>query len=116
MNGRRWLAAWVVGLAVGLSAVPSAGPAASVVLITTEEARLPPAQQLASSRGILRAPRIEVAEELNGPAHAPIHFKLTFRAFGGSSIDPGSVSVTYLKTTDIDLTPRVRPFLTSSGI
>ena len=71
---------------------------------------------LASSRGIFRAPRIEVAEQLSGPVRSPVHFKLTFRAFGGSSIDPGSVSVTYLKSSDVDLTPRVRPFLTGGGI
>ncbi|WP_298883942.1 hypothetical protein [uncultured Bradyrhizobium sp.] len=115
MNGWRCIATWV-GLAVGLSIVPSGSHAASVVLITTEEARLAPARQLASSRGIFRAPRIEVGEQLSGPVHSPIHFKLIFRAFGGSSIDPGSVSVTYLKSTDVDLTPRIRPFLTSGGI
>lgn len=94
---------------------PSAGSATSVVLITAEEAGLAPSQQVASARGILRAPRIEVLEE-PGPLHSPVHFKLTFRAFGGVSIDPGSVSVTYLKSADIDLTPRVRPFVSAAGI
>jgi hypothetical protein len=89
---------------------------AGVVLITVDEARLPPPQQVAWSRGITRAPRIELSPLDDGHLHSPFHFKLKFRAFGGSSIDPNSVAVTYVRGSNIDITSRVRPFANASGI
>lgn len=89
---------------------------AGVVLITQDEARLPPPQQLASSRGITRGPRIELSAADEGRLHSPFRFTLRFHAFGGSSIDPNSVAITYLRSSEIDLTPRVRPFVRQTGI
>jgi hypothetical protein len=89
---------------------------AGIVLITAEEARLPPPQNAAWSRGITRAPRIELAAADDGHLHSPIHFQLRLHAFGGASIDVGSVEVTYLRISNIDLTPRLRPFIRATGI
>lgn len=89
---------------------------AGVVLITVDEARLPAPQQVAFSRGITRAPRIELSPIDDGQLRSPIHFKLTFRAFGGSTIDLNSLNITYLRSSGIDLTPRVRPYASAQGI
>ena len=89
---------------------------AGIVLITAEEARLPPPQNVAWSRGITRAPRIELAAADERHLHSPIHFQLRFHAFGGSSIDVGSVEITYLRISNVDLTPRLRPFIRAAGI
>ena len=89
---------------------------AGVVLISDDEGRLPPPQQVASSRGITRAPRIELSPLDDGQLHSPIHFKLTFRAFGGSTIDPNSLTMTYLRSSGVDLTSRVRPYANAQGI
>jgi hypothetical protein len=45
-----------------------------------------------------------------------MHLQITFESFGGAKIDPDSVRVTYLKSPNVDLTPRVRPFVQTAGI
>jgi hypothetical protein len=47
---------------------------------------------------------------------SPVHFALDFRAFGGSSIDPNAVAITYLRRSEIDLALRVRPYVRQTGI
>jgi hypothetical protein len=105
---------------LGLLAIMVAGyaskAAAGVVLITAAEAQLPVPKQIVSSRGITRGPRIEVSDVDNGNLHSPLHFKLRFLAFGGSTIDLSTLAVTYLRVPNIDLTPRVRPFARPAGI
>lgn len=105
-----------LGMVAGLLLGSASGATARVVLITVDEAKLPAPQHIAWSRGITRAPRIEVSQAMDGHLHSPIHFKLSFKAFGGSTIDPGSLSVTYLRRSGIDLTPRLQAFVTPSGI
>jgi hypothetical protein len=48
--------------------------------------------------------------------HSPVHFQLKFESFGGAKIDPDSVKVTYLRTPNVDLTPRIKPFVQATGI
>jgi hypothetical protein len=43
-------------------------------------------------------------------------FKLIFRAYGGSTIDPSTLAVTYLRGSNIDLTQRIRTFVQPGGI
>ncbi len=45
-----------------------------------------------------------------------MHFRLKFESYGGSKIDTDSVKVTYLRTPNVDLTPRVRAFVQATGI
>jgi hypothetical protein len=45
-----------------------------------------------------------------------MHFQLKFETFGGAKIDPDSVKVTYLRTPNVDLTSRVKPFVQPTGI
>jgi hypothetical protein len=87
------------------------------VLITDQEASLPPPKGAvaADRRGITRGPKIKVIDERE-PVHSPIHLQVMFESFGGAKIDPDSVKVTYLKTPNVDLTPRVKPFVQSAGI
>jgi hypothetical protein len=87
------------------------------VLITEEEAKLPPPKGAvaADRRGVTRGPKIRYVDG-SEPLHSPMHLQITFEAFGGAKIDPDSVRVTYLKTPSVDLTPRVRPFVQTAGI
>ena len=91
--------------------------AANVILITPEEAKLPPPKVAVamSARGVTRGPQIEVVQDVD-PTHSPTHFVLKFTAHGGARIDPATVQITYLRTPDVDLTQRVKPFVTDSGI
>lgn len=111
-------------LAVGLGVIsmlavlaPVPASAANVILITPEEAKLPPPRVAVamSARGVTRGPQIEVVQDAD-PTHSPTHFQLKFVAHGGAKIDPTSVQITYLRTPDVDLTPRIKPFVTDSGI
>ena len=90
---------------------------AATVLITEQEAKLPPPRGAvaADRRGITRGPKIDVV--LQGEqVHSPMHFQLKFETFGGAKIDPDSVKVTYLRTPNVDLTSRIKPFVQPTGI
>ena len=115
MHTPRQMPIWLGLLAIMVAGYASRA-AAGVVLITAEEAQLPVPKQIVSSRGITRGPRIEVSDVDNGHLHSPLHFKLRFLAFGGSTIDLSTLAVTYLRVPNIDLTPRVRPFARPAGI
>jgi hypothetical protein len=90
---------------------------AGTVLITDEEAKLPPPRGAvaADRRGITRGPKIEVIGE-GEPNHSPLHLQLRFESFGGAKIDISSVKVTYLRTPAVDLTDRIRSFVQATGI
>jgi hypothetical protein len=102
--------------ALALSALAGAAEAGQV-LITEQEAQLPPPRGAvaADRRGITRGPKIDVVQAAE-PIHSPMHFKVRFEAFGGAKIDSDSVKVSYLRTPIVDLSPRVKSFLQASGI
>jgi hypothetical protein len=99
------------------SAIPALPALAAVVLITEEEAKLPPLKGAVATdlRGITRGPKVEFVAD-SDPSHSPMHFRLSFVSYGGAKIDPASVKFTYLKTPSVDLTSRVKPFVQATGI
>ena len=103
-------------VAVGLAAFQPAR-AANVVLITTEEAKLPPPKGAipVSSRGVTRGPKVELVTE-NGAIRSPVRLQLKFQTYGGAKVDLDAVKATYLRSPDVDLTPRLKPFVNASGI
>jgi hypothetical protein len=90
---------------------------ANHVLITEDEAKLPPAKGAiaADRRGITRGPKIEVVGDRE-QSHSPVHLQLKFESFGGSKIDPESLRVIYLRTPNVDLTERVKSFAGVTGL
>lgn len=106
---------------IGLLAVCAASSApvsasAARVLISQEEAKLPPPKGAVAvdRRGVTRGPKIIVLS--TEPVHSPMHLQLKFEAFGGARIDADSIKVLYLRTPNVDLTERVKPFVQASGI
>jgi len=87
-------------------------------LITEEEAKLPPQKGAVpnSGRGITRGPKITLPNEEAASQASPIRLQVKFQTFGGSSVDLDALKVTYLKSPVVDLTPRVKPFVQSTGI
>jgi hypothetical protein len=111
----RWIAIRA-GLFAALATMAFAPMAsAGVVLITPEEATLPLPKQMVSSRAVTRGPRIEAAID-DGTLHSPLRFRLIFRAFGGATIDPSTLVVTYLRGSNVDITQRVKTFVRPGGI
>jgi hypothetical protein len=90
---------------------------ANHVLISEEEAKLPPPKGAvaADRRGITRGPKIEVVGEKE-PSHSPVHLRLKFESFGGAKIDLDSLKVIYLRTPNVDLTERVKSFVGVTGL
>jgi hypothetical protein len=93
------------------------GHACATQLITEQEAKLPPPKGAiaADRRGILRGPKVEFLSP-GDTTHSPLHLQLRFEAFGGAKIDPESVKMTFLRTPNVDLTPRIKPFVQPSGL
>jgi hypothetical protein len=110
--------AWSASLATVLLLSGHATGSAGTLLITAEEAQLPPAKGAVAmaSRGITRGPRIELADIDKGELHSPVRLLVKFQAFGGANIDLGGLQVTYLKSPIVDLTSRVKPFAQPTGI
>jgi hypothetical protein len=90
--------------------------AAPVTLITTEEAGEPPPKGAVamSARGVTRGPKIELVSPL--ATTSPLHIALKFQSYGGATIDVDSVKVIYLRANNVELTDRVKPFISANGI
>lgn len=111
----------VVGLAISFGAMfatANQAMAGQIQLITPAEAQLPPLKGAvaSASRGITRGPRIELVDTGTDSVHSPMHLQLKFQAFGGAQVDPSAVQVTYLRSPEVDLTSRLKPFVQASGI
>jgi hypothetical protein len=104
-------------LLVGILAAFASVSASATVLISSEEAKLPPPKGAIAidRRGVTRAPKIILVSSTE-PVHSPVHLQLRFESFGGTKIDQDSVKVTYLRTPNVDLTPRVKSFVQATGI
>ena len=103
------------GVAASLLAFQPAR-AANLVLITADEAKLPPPKGAVpiSSRGVTRGPKVELVT--NGAIRSPGPLQLKFQTFGGAKVDLEAVQATYLRSPNVDLTPRIKPFVTAAGI
>ena len=95
-------------------------PASAFDLITEAEAALPAGK--VPSVGVRGSPtRLPVVTMLSpapgaGVVYSPLDFKLRFQAFGGATIDKDAVVITYIKQPDIDITQRIKAFITANGI
>lgn len=102
---------YVIFELIGNSFAASAG----TILITEQEAGLPAATITVDQRGISRAPQIELVAPSES-TRSPLHFQVKFRAFGGSKISVRTLQLTYLKTPEVDIVPRISTFVGSNGI
>ncbi len=103
-------------LGFGLAA---AGAASAEQLITPAEAALPTPPDLGLTlRGITRGPAIDQVEPAPDAKEvaSPLPLKITFSARNNASIDPASVKVTYIKSPSVDLTARMKAYVTPDGI
>ena len=92
----------------------AATAADAATLITEAEAKLPAAAGNVTMRGITRGPSVKLVNPAE--TKSPFDLKVKFEAQGGAAIEPGSVKVVYLKSPTVDITDRVKPFVTADGI
>ncbi len=92
---------------------------AGTVLITAEEANLPPPATAKNvtyvTRGITRRPSIILVSPEAGVT-SPFTLQFKFEAHGGSTIKPNSFHLIYLRSPNVDLTGRAKPFETADGV
>lgn len=88
------------------------------VLISEGEAKLPPSMDVGmTTRGLTRGPGIEqLSPNPDRGIPSPLQLKVRFIARNNVAIDPASVKVTYLKAQSVDLTERIKKYLTADGI
>lgn len=86
-------------------------------LITVQEAALPLIDKQTTTRGISRGPTVKVnSPQLDPTVTTPFDLKVSFEPRGESKIDPNSIRVTYLKSPAVDLTPRIKSGISTTGI
>jgi hypothetical protein len=90
----------------------------AVTLIKNDEAKLPAASGVLTSRGISRGPGVKIVSPdlAQTTVTSPFDLKINFESRGGVKIDPAATKVVYLKSKPVDLLPRVQPALSESGI
>lgn len=86
------------------------------VLITAEEAQLPPPKGAVGNerRGVTRGPKVELVSPTE--IQSPSKFQLKFQSFGGATIDLSAVKVVYMRTPNVDLTSRIKTYLQPTGV
>ena len=92
---------------------------AAQVLISEAEAKLPQAQDSSiATRGLTRGPGIELMAPAIGTTSvkSPLPLKIKFTARNNVAIDPASVKLTYLRSPPVDLTDRVKAYVTKDGL
>lgn len=104
-------------LATGFALIAGTPASAGTVLISADEAKLPPPKGAVgvATRGITRGPKVAYIGAADA-TKSPMRLQLKFESFGGAKIDTDSLKVTYVKTPAVDLTPRLQPFVKSDGI
>jgi hypothetical protein len=92
-------------------------PAAATMLVTPQEAQLPPDDSQVRS-GIERGPDVipVYPSGRSGMIQSPFDFRVKFAAHGNTRVDLDTLTVVYKRTPGIDLTARLRPFVGPDGI
>lgn len=106
-----------IGALILLAGASSAFAAEPVRLITPEEASLPAADaSAAQDRNLTRGPGIDAVAPPPIGVSGPFRFAVRFKPRNNVAIDPDSVRVTYRRNPEVDLTARLKPFVTATGI
>lgn len=118
MRWTKLVSQWV-GAGALLAVLLPAAQSGAMELITPSEAALP-AEQITRihERGITRGPSLVVVSPppTAGMMKSPVALKIKYEAHGGAKIDVDSVLLTYMRTPEIDLTQRIKTFISPDGI
>lgn len=120
MNSRRYLSyVALAGLTAWLAVNAHPVKAGDLWLISPEEAAFAPApeESLIRSRGLNnKGPRIDVLKPAeDAPQQSPLEIQVRFYP-NPAAVNPESVKVQLVKFISIDITDRVKPYLSETGI
>lgn len=117
-TARRHLPAVLVAVCALLLPPIAARAAEPVQLITREEVGLPaPDATGAPTRNLTRGPGIDTQGTLgSGIAGKPLRLAVKFLPSNGVPVDPEKVQVIYRRQPALDVTARVKAFITPQGI
>jgi len=88
-----------------------------VRLITVDEAKLPAGDAASGQqRNLTRGPGIDTVSPSAIGVSGPFRFAVKFKPRNSVPIEPASVRVTYQRQPSIDLTGRIKGFITAEGI
>lgn len=94
----------------------------AAVLISPQEAQLPPARTHgieapvgADRGGVTRDPDV-IVQSPRSAVGSPFPLRITFQAHNGARVDPASVNVTLLTNPSVDLSRRLTPYTSAGGI
>lgn len=107
--------ALVVG-AILLGGLLPVGANEPVQIITPQEAALPPVEPDGINRNITRGPGIDGVSPSPVGVQGSFRFAVKFKPRNGVEIEPETVRVTYLRAPLVDLTERLKEFITPQGI
>lgn len=86
-------------------------------LVTSQEAALPLSATSKAGRAITRGPAIRQVSPAGPVApNSPFALQIEFAARGGEKIDPATAQVTILRGNNVNITQRVRAYITPTGI
>lgn len=88
----------------------------AVELITPQEAELPPAESDGVVRNITRGPAVDVVAPAAIGVAGNFRFAVKFKPRNGVEINPDEVRITYMRNPQVDLTARLKEFITTQGI
>jgi hypothetical protein len=104
----------------GLALLPIAevrAQATGTWLVTSQEAALPPSASSSAGRAITRGPAIRQTSPTGQvPANGPFRLRVEFVGRGGEKVNPATAQIMILRGNTIDITQRLRPFISANGI
>ena len=105
-------------LTLGVLGLRTAGAqGAGTWVITAPEASMPQSPTSKAGRSISRGPAIrQVSPEGAVAANKPFNLRIEFAGRGGEKIAPGTAQVVLLRGSNIDITQRVKAYITPTGI
>jgi hypothetical protein len=86
-------------------------------LVTSQEAALPLSASSKAGRAITRGPSIRQVSPAGAiPPNRPFRLRIEFAGRSGEKIDPASAQVTLLRGDTINITQRLKAYITANGI
>jgi hypothetical protein len=116
MKRRLFVAAGIASVGSVVASVAN-GQGAGVWLVTAQEAALPPSTASKAGRSITRGPAIrQISPDKAVAANKPFDLHIDFAGRGGEKINAASVQIAILRGGNVDITSRLKPFVTEKGI